>query len=251
MYYHNGDLYIGDWDNDCKHGNGKYFNTQGEKYIGTWRNDMRHGRGKHTMQDGSYYHGHYYQNNRHGQGEYYSSRHGVLYNERYEHGQLQERVKVSRKRTSQPSQMNSVQDGIDNTNVQTSTHSNMLKNKSHESLINLNKQNSGKLQSVNQDCSSQQTPPNFTIESYIDNENNAYKTLDVGLETLDMIENYIDNRDGFIIDKNKNIQDYTITDIGDWLVMIGLQDYVQIFKENHITGKNLFEILEKELKEEF
>jgi hypothetical protein len=38
--------------------------------------------------------------------------------------------------------------------------------------------------------------------------------------------------------------------VGSWLEKIGLEDYREKFKENHISGKNLLHLTEKELKKD-
>ena len=47
------------------------------------------------------------------------------------------------------------------------------------------------------------------------------------------------------------MQKWTIRDVGDWLKRLGLNDYIQKFKENHINGQVLFELTEVDLKDEF
>ena len=49
----------------------------------------------------------------------------------------------------------------------------------------------------------------------------------------------------------KLLKDYSSEDIAEWLNEIGLGKYMQVFKDNHITGRNILEIQEGELKEEF
>lgn len=71
--------------------------------------------------------------------------------------------------------------------------------------------------------------------------------LNVGQDTLSIID-YIDTN--FPILK-KNVFDWDIGDVNEWLKHLGLEEYVEVFSINHITGKNLFEIKEEELKNEF
>lgn len=47
------------------------------------------------------------------------------------------------------------------------------------------------------------------------------------------------------------VQEWTFKDVGDWLRHLGLNDYVEAFKKNHINGQVLFEITEADLKDEF
>lgn len=39
-------------------------------------------------------------------------------------------------------------------------------------------------------------------------------------------------------------------EVGEWLNNIGLIDYIEIFQKNHISGKNLLDITDKELKDD-
>ena len=71
--------------------------------------------------------------------------------------------------------------------------------------------------------------------------------VNVGQETLSIID-YID--DNFPILK-KNVFEWGFTDVTSWLKHIGLEEYMDIFAENRIFGKNLFLIKEEELKKEF
>ena len=41
-----------------------------------------------------------------------------------------------------------------------------------------------------------------------------------------------------------------MTDLAEWLKRIGLEEYIIEFQKNHITGKNLFDITESELKDD-
>jgi hypothetical protein len=64
----NGDIYIGEWKNDEKHGQGTYTYLQGGKYIGGWKKDQKHGQGSLTLSDGDKYIGSFKDNNFTGQG---------------------------------------------------------------------------------------------------------------------------------------------------------------------------------------
>lgn len=73
------------------------------------------------------------------------------------------------------------------------------------------------------------------------------KTLEIGPETLKMIDQFEENTSVL----KKLLKDYTTEDIAEWLGEIGLGDYIAIFGDNHINGRNILEIQESELKEEF
>ena len=64
----NGDIYIGEWKDDEKHGQGTYTYLQGGKYIGGWKKDQKHGQGSLTLSDGDKYIGSFKDNNFTGQG---------------------------------------------------------------------------------------------------------------------------------------------------------------------------------------
>ncbi len=46
------------------------------------------------------------------------------------------------------------------------------------------------------------------------------------------------------------VQDWTYDDVSEWMANISLQDYIETFKNNHISGKNLLDLSEKELKDD-
>ena len=46
------------------------------------------------------------------------------------------------------------------------------------------------------------------------------------------------------------MQEWSLDDVSEWLVNIGLADYIDTFKKNHISGKNLLDITEVELKDD-
>lgn len=47
------------------------------------------------------------------------------------------------------------------------------------------------------------------------------------------------------------VHDWTFQEVGDWLKHLGLHDYIDKFRDNHINGEVLFEITEADLKDEF
>lgn len=54
VHFMNGDEYTGEWENNMKHGRGKYiFQKSGEFYEGEWKNDKRHGFGSLFIPRGS------------------------------------------------------------------------------------------------------------------------------------------------------------------------------------------------------
>lgn len=47
----------------------------------------------------------------------------------------------------------------------------------------------------------------------------------------------------------KHISEWGKDEIDEWMKVVGLGDYCAVFAENHITGKNLFEVKEGDLRE--
>ena len=47
----NGFKYVGDYDNDKKHGKGKYTYPNGDIYNGQWKNGVRNGKGKYSYKE--------------------------------------------------------------------------------------------------------------------------------------------------------------------------------------------------------
>ena len=41
----NGDIFVGEWKDDKRHGQGTYTHTSGNKYIGEWKEDLKNGQG--------------------------------------------------------------------------------------------------------------------------------------------------------------------------------------------------------------
>ena len=92
------------------------------------------------------------------------------------------------------------------------------------------------------------------------------KTLDGGgFDTLTLIEqiemfnslnsSFLNKNSTFFLtfnnfNKTFIVQDWTSDDVGEWLSIIGLNEYVDNFTKNHINGKILFDLTDKELKED-
>merc|ERR1711977_256113 len=50
--------------------------------------------------------------------------------------------------------------------------------------------------------------------------------------------------------KTKSIEDWTIEEVADWIAEIGFQQIRNIFVENYISGSELVELTNEELKED-
>lgn len=63
-------VYIGQWKNRLRHGQGKQIWVDGSVYEGHWKNDMAHGRGRLIHADGDYYEGEWFDDKAQGFGVY-------------------------------------------------------------------------------------------------------------------------------------------------------------------------------------
>ena len=57
MQYYDGSNYIGEWNQDKRHGHGTYISNAKDKYIGQWYDDKKQGKGKIEFFDGRIYEG--------------------------------------------------------------------------------------------------------------------------------------------------------------------------------------------------
>ena len=67
-YY--GDKYDGEWKDDKAHGQGTYTYASGDKYAGEWKDSERTGQGTYTHASGDKYAGEWKDSKKHGQGTY-------------------------------------------------------------------------------------------------------------------------------------------------------------------------------------
>ena len=66
--YTNGDIYIGEFKNNKRHGQGTLTSNDGTQYVGKWGDNKFNGQGMETYPNGDKYIGEFKNNNRHGQG---------------------------------------------------------------------------------------------------------------------------------------------------------------------------------------
>lgn len=60
MYYKNGELYIGNWVENKKQGEGMHFYINGDRYVGEWKEDQKDGEGTIYQADHNIFHGSLY-----------------------------------------------------------------------------------------------------------------------------------------------------------------------------------------------
>ena len=73
-------VYDGEWENDRRHGNGKWYrNDGGLIYDGEWVHNSRHGMGLFVSSDGSSYLGEWTNDERNGMGQQYDSNNALIY----------------------------------------------------------------------------------------------------------------------------------------------------------------------------
>ena len=68
--YPNGNKYVGEFQDDKRHGQGTATFPSGDKHVGEFKDGMRHGQGTYTFASGDKYVGEWKNNMRHGQGTY-------------------------------------------------------------------------------------------------------------------------------------------------------------------------------------
>ena len=66
--YSNGEIYVGEFKNNKRHGQGTFSFNDGRQYVGRWKNNKFNGQGMETNPNGDKYIGEFKNNKRHGQG---------------------------------------------------------------------------------------------------------------------------------------------------------------------------------------
>ncbi len=62
------EVYIGDFVDNLRQGEGTAYGQDGTSYSGSWLNDLRHGRGTEKWEDGAVYEGEYFEGKKAGNG---------------------------------------------------------------------------------------------------------------------------------------------------------------------------------------
>ncbi|GMF54016.1 unnamed protein product [Phytophthora fragariaefolia] len=84
-FYESGNMYIGDWVANKRHGNGTYTFVGGSSYAGSFVNDHAEGQGTMTYSNGNTYTGDFMHAEKHGEGVY-RWRDGSVYQGHFQHG---------------------------------------------------------------------------------------------------------------------------------------------------------------------
>ena len=71
--YENGDKYVGDFEDNKKHGEGTYTWVNEDKYVGEWKDNKQHGQGTKTWANGDKYVGEFKKDMQNGLGVYTQS----------------------------------------------------------------------------------------------------------------------------------------------------------------------------------
>ena len=87
-FYPNGDVYEGGWKDGLKHGVGVYkYKADGGVYEGQWEKGLKQGKGQYTFGSGDLFEGLYENNERHGEG-FLSKKDGEKRQEQWKLGKL-------------------------------------------------------------------------------------------------------------------------------------------------------------------
>jgi len=71
FFYTNGDKYIGQWKDNQRYGQGTFFYANSDKYVGKWKDDLKNGKGIKYFSNGNKYIGKWKDDlHKHGQGTY-------------------------------------------------------------------------------------------------------------------------------------------------------------------------------------
>ncbi|CAD8062246.1 unnamed protein product [Paramecium sonneborni] len=220
----NGNRYEGDWYHNQKHGTGKYYYSSGELYIGQWKENKKNGHGQHFGLYGDRYVGQWLNNYKQGRGTIYFGDNSVY------SGEFQENKKngpgylynsFARELKFQLFENDKLVEQYSVEKVP-SEFENVF------SAYFVNDHHNKHLQSL----------PNKSDENnLIQQENHGFETLQALNETV-------------IVKGNKKMQDWNIDEVCTWLDQLGLSQYQETFKQNHMIGQTLHDLTDKELKEE-
>lgn len=252
LTYKNGDVYKGYWQQGKKHGQGtQTYQKDQRRYSGQWKNNLYHGEGALYFPDKSYFEGKFYAGEKHGKGKFVDPQ-GDEYDEEWEDGEIVRKfLKCASKHEEE--------DKSPDSHLKKS--SNLKEDEDHEGEYSRSvhenerkdtdkKENTGSLEKE-KEFDDKQLHSNILFKSQNDFESGEGAVNEFGVDTLNVIEHIemLNSVAGTLL--SKNVNEWTIEEVGDWLRHIGLEQYVESFKKNHINGKVLFDLSETELKDEF
>lgn len=216
---------------DRKNGFGKYFYQTGERFFGNWQNNLKEGSGVYHYTDGSYYEGIFHNDCKEGSGKLHKPD-GTI-EEQFHEKSLENTKFMSEEFIKKET------DIIEE-----------IKENKPDILIN----------SENKPTLTESMDDKIHFSEF----KSDIKTLEIGLETLSLIDQIemMNSLNANLLKKDRKfkhfslfyflikVQEWTIDDVSEWLTNIGLVDYIDTFKNNHISGKNLLDIKEVELKDD-
>jgi len=277
-YYKNGDIYKGEWRFNKKTGFGiQVYTKEGRKYVGQWQDNLYHGEGTLYYADGSYFTGQFLEGDKHGKGVFHDNQEDD-YSEEWVGGEMFRRSPVSPTRKNSSSAVTNFtvikRDSKEKNEELRSRKKERAKTHKQEDeddddiIMKSSPKSEGNMDmdkdeattsdkenlytnNLDKDYDEQKLHSNILFKSQNDFDSSEGKVYDVGFETLNVIEHMemLNSVAGTLL--NKDVQDWTFQEVGEWLKHLGLNDYIDKFKENHINGEVLFEITEADLKDEF
>jgi len=253
LTYKNGDVYKGHWQQGKKHGQGTLtFTKDQKKYVGNWKNNLYHGDGALYFPDKSHFEGKFYAGEKHGKGKFIDPQ-GDEYDEEWEKGEIvrkflkcaskhEEEDKSPDSHTKKSSNLRGDEEG---------EQEEYSRNHSENERKDTDKKDRTGSLDKEKEFDEKQLHSNILFKSQNDFESGEGAVNEFGVDTLNVIEHIemLNSVAGTLL--SKNVNEWTIEEVGDWLKHIGLEQYVESFKKNHINGKVLFDLSETELKDEF
>jgi len=229
----------------------QYYQKEKKKYVGHWKDNLYHGQGTIFYADGSRFEGNFVEGDKHGPGKYVDVE-GDEFDEEWEHGHLDKRLLQSSPKHHDDvspylknDRSTSLKEEEENENAPESKH--RIENSGEEN----NKKKSGVSIDTEKELDEKNFQSNILFNSHNNFESGEGQPYDVGLETLNIIEHIdmLSSAAGTLL--GKDVSEWSIEEVSDWLKHLGLNEYIEIFKQNHINGSVLFELKEKDLKDEF
>eukprot|EP01016_Furgasonia_blochmanni_P029901 TRINITY_DN3127_c0_g1_i1.p1 TRINITY_DN3127_c0_g1~~TRINITY_DN3127_c0_g1_i1.p1 ORF type:complete len:881 (+),score=200.72 TRINITY_DN3127_c0_g1_i1:144-2786(+) len=243
------------------------------RYEGQWKNNMKHGEGSVYATDGSMFKGEYFNNNKHGKGKTFVPN-GAIWEEYWEHGSLVSRdIKLvntpdaDKHSNNEEAERELLKSRVYEPLTETQEQEEQVNYKRSEKVEecksldpnNLGRNHTLASQSQNVNTETMMMPEsekmhfipstNFGLhhQNIVSVESMNTKTLGIGIETMDQME-MLNTLNYTLL--NKPIKEWTSEDVCEWLHHVNLSEYCENFANNHITGKNLLDLSDNDLKNE-